>query len=63
MRRFLLLLLAALAVAPTAGAWTWPVDGPVLQPFSFDPLHPYAPGQHRGVDVVGSPGTELEFAL
>ena len=39
-----------------AGAWTWPADGPVLQPFSFDPEHPKAPGQHRGIDVAGSLG-------
>ena len=26
------------------GAWTWPVDGPVLQPFSFDRELPKAPG-------------------
>ena len=33
---------AALVCAPVAGAWTWPADGPVLQPFVFDPAHPYA---------------------
>jgi len=38
-----------------ARAWTWPVDGPVLRPFSFDHAHPYAGGQHRGVDL-GAPG-------
>ena len=37
MRRFLLALLVALAIVAPAGAWTWPADGPVLQPFSFDP--------------------------
>ena len=49
---------AALACAPAAGAWTWPAGGPLLQPFVFDPLHPYAGGQHRGIDVgadVGAP--------
>ena len=57
MRRFLLLaLLAALAAAPAARAWTWPTDGQVLQPFSFDPASPYAAGQHRGIDLAGSPG-------
>jgi hypothetical protein len=41
MRRVLLVAaLAALLVAPVARAWTWPVGGPVLQPFSFDPAHP-----------------------
>ena len=49
-------ILAALVLAPTAAAWTWPADGPVLQPFLFDPAHPYAAGQHRGVDVGGPTG-------
>jgi hypothetical protein len=48
-------LLFLLAV-PGAGAWTWPVRGPVLAPFSFDPSHPYAGGQHRGVDVGAAAG-------
>ena len=40
MRRFLLVVFFALAFAAPARAWTWPADGPVLQPFSFDPEHP-----------------------
>jgi hypothetical protein len=53
MRRVLLVAaLAALLVAPVARAWTWPVDGPVLQPFTFDPAHPYAAGEHRGIDIA-----------
>ena len=53
MRRMLLVaVLAALLVAPVARAWTWPVGGPVLQPFSFDPAHPYAAGEHRGIDIT-----------
>jgi len=36
---------------PAAYAWSWPVQGPVVQPFSFDEAHPYASGQHRGVDI------------
>ena len=56
MRRALLAaVVAALSLAPAAGAWTWPVDGPVLQPFLFDPAHPYAAGQHRGIDVGAAP--------
>jgi Peptidase family M23 len=52
MRRALLAAVAAaLHFAPVAGAWTWPADGPVLQPFAFDPAHPYAAGQHRGIDI------------
>jgi peptidase M23-like protein len=36
---------------PVAQAWTWPVKGPVLQAFSYDEAHPYAAGQHRGIDI------------
>src|SRR6185436_18577305 len=41
---------AALAVVPTAGAWTWPVRGPVLEKFVLG-SDPYAAGQHRGIDI------------
>ena len=27
------------------------MQGPVLQPFAYDEAHPYAAGQHRGVDI------------
>ena len=61
MRRMLIVaVVAALLVAPVARAWTWPVGGPVLQPFSFDSSHPYAAGEHRGVDIgagTGAAGT------
>jgi hypothetical protein len=57
MRRLLLVAaLVALLVAPLARAWTWPTDGSVLQPYSFDPNSPYAGGQHRGIDLAGDPG-------
>jgi hypothetical protein len=49
-------LLTFLVAAPAAAGWTWPVDGPVLRPFSLS--NPYASGQHRGLDVgaaLGSP--------
>ena len=52
-------LVAALVCAPVAGAWTWPADGPVLQPFVFDPAHPYAAGQHRGIDVGANAGAPV----
>ena len=39
-----------LACAPSAYAWTWPVDGPVLRPFELG-NDPYAGGQHRGIDI------------
>src|SRR3954452_18429965 len=48
-------MLAALVLAPTAGAGAWPADGPLLQSFAFDSAHPYAAGQHRGIDVGGAP--------
>ena len=56
MRRFLLALAIALAIVAPAGAWTWPADGPVIQPYSFDPDQPKAPGYHRGLDVAGQLG-------
>ena len=46
---FVLVLL--FVCVPSAGAWTWPVAGPVLQGFTFDHAHPYAGGQHRGIDI------------
>jgi hypothetical protein len=59
MRRLLVLLPALLAlqvgVSP-ALAWTWPVDGPVLQQFSFTAASPYEGGLHRGIDVGAPPG-------
>src|ERR1700691_4462118 len=58
-RRLLLMLslvVAVLALAPVAGAWTWPVDGPVLQPFVFDSASPYAAGEHRGGDIGADAG-------
>ncbi len=59
MRRFLLVIIAALAVTGPARAWTWPASGAVLMPFSFDPNHPYAGGQHRGIDVGGVAGETI----
>ena len=57
MRRFALVLalLAVLFVTPQASAWSWPLRGDVLRPYSLGP-DPYAAGQHRGVDVAGSAG-------
>ncbi len=46
-------LLAFQVGVQPALAWTWPVDGPVLQPFSLSE-DSYAAGDHRGVDV-GTP--------
>ena len=59
MRRLLLVLLAMLALVPSAHAWTWPADGRVIAPFAFDPGNPYAAGQHRGIDVAGAPAAPV----
>jgi hypothetical protein len=37
---------------PVANAWSWPVHGKVLAPFSYDEAHPYHAGQHRGIDIA-----------
>src|SRR5262249_45401964 len=48
---------AALLLVPArALAWSWPVDGPVLSTFSFDPGHPYTGGQRRGIEIGGEAG-------
>src|SRR5690348_5480232 len=59
MRRVAFVVLLFLLAVPAAGAWTWPVAGPVLAPFVFDPAHPYAGGQHRGVDIGGPAGAPV----
>jgi hypothetical protein len=53
--------LLALALPSVASAWTWPVDGPVLRPFSFG-SDPYAAGQHRGIDIGAPTGTPVRAA-
>jgi hypothetical protein len=59
-RRIAILIICACALPVSAArAWTWPVDGPVLRPFSFDHSHPYAAGQHRGVDVGAPSGSPV----
>ncbi len=57
MRRLLsaAVVLASLIATPGALAWTWPVDGPVLRPFSIG-TDPYAGGQHRGIDIAAELG-------
>ena len=57
-RRSLLVLLLLLFV-PAAGAWTWPVQGPVLQTFSFDTANPYGGGQHRGIAIGAGDGAAV----
>lgn len=59
MRRLLPLVLLFVLWVPAAHAWTWPVGGPVVQGFAFDPAHPYTGGQHRGVDIGASAGAPV----
>ncbi len=40
----------SLVATPAGQAWSWPVGGHVLRPFSFG-SDPYAGGQHRGIDI------------
>src|ERR671932_1963605 len=53
--------LVVLAIPQAASAWTWPVDGPVLGPFSFG-SDPYAAGQHRGIDIGAPTGAPVRAA-
>jgi hypothetical protein len=62
MRRLVPIVLLLVLWVPSAQAWTWPVSGPVLQGFTFDPGHPYAGGQHRGVDIGASAGGDPVLA-
>ena len=45
------------APPPPATAWTWPVVGPVIQPFD-PPDTPYGSG-HRGIDIAAPVGTVI----
>ena len=59
MLRFLLMVvLASLVATPAARAWSWPTDGIVLRAFLLGG-DPYAPGQHRGIDVAAEPGAPV----
>src|SRR5262249_37353421 len=61
-RRLTLVLFVFLAWTPAAYAWSWPVQGPVLRPFAYDEAHPYAPGQHRGVDIGAESASQTVVA-
>jgi hypothetical protein len=59
-RRLAVVIVCALVLpVSVARAWTWPVEGPVLRPFNFDRAHPYAGGQHRGVDLGAPTGASV----
>ena len=49
---------AALVVPATAKGWVWPVQGPVLEAFSFG-SDPYARGLHRGIDIGVATGATV----
>src|SRR4051794_18679400 len=53
-----MIAVAALAGAPPALGWSWPVAGPVLMPFSVG-SDPYAAGQHRGIDIGAATGAPV----
>jgi hypothetical protein len=55
------LAIASLLLVPAASGWSWPVDGPVLRPYSLGP-DAYAAGQHRGVDVGAEVGASVHAA-
>lgn len=60
----LALLIASILLAwpaAAAAAWTWPVEGPVLSPFSHDGSR-YGAGFHRGIDIEARPGTPVAAA-
>ena len=59
MRLAIALVSIACLVAPAgASAWSWPTSGEVLEAFSIG-NDPYAPGQHRGVDIAGPAGSDV----
>jgi hypothetical protein len=58
MLRLALVAVAALVLAPSADAWSWPCDGQVLRAFSLAD-DPYAAGQHRGIDVGCGEGASV----
>src|SRR5262245_34054838 len=60
-RHLAVVVALALVLVPGAGAWTWPVDGPILRPFRLGD-DPYAGGQHRGIDIGGAPGSTVRAA-
>ena len=59
MRALVIVVVLFVVAVPSAGAWTWPVVGPVLSAFFFDPAHPYAAGEHRGIDIGSPSGTAV----
>lgn len=48
-------------VSPAWAAWVWPLNGPVITPYS-NADNPYAGGQHRGLDIAGETGAPVVAA-
>ena len=60
--RLVLAIAVFLIWTPVADAWSWPVHGPVLEPFAYLEAHPYAAGQHRGIDIGAAAAGETVVA-
>lgn len=61
----MLSLLVFSVAAPPAGAaeaWRWPLHGPVIGAFDYRSAHPFAGGQHRGIDIAAAAGTSVRAA-
>jgi murein DD-endopeptidase MepM/ murein hydrolase activator NlpD len=50
-----------LLVPPASAKWVWPVRGEVVTPYRYG-TDPYAPGQHRGIDVAADAGAPVVAA-
>lgn len=60
---FLLAFIINTSLSLAASDCIWPVKGEIITPFSFDISNYYASGQHRGIDIKGSVGTEIYAPL
>jgi Peptidase family M23 len=50
-----------LLVPPASAEWVWPVRGEVITSYRYG-TDPYAPGQHRGIDVAAATGATVVAA-
>jgi hypothetical protein len=55
------LVAVLLVAAPARANWEWPVSGDVITPYGNSD-DPYAPGQHRGIDIAADLGTPVVAA-
>jgi hypothetical protein len=56
-----LLVLAVAAPAQAGAPWRWPLRGEVVTPFRIT-ANPFAPGQHRGIDIAAAAGARVRSA-